>query len=259
MVEEQVAALAAEDIAKDIYRLRLHAPQIIAKGARPGQFVHIRMPGNTPHPLRRPISIMAAKPETDALELAIQMAGSGTRTLRSVRPGDTLGVLGPLGVPFDPRGAKRIFFVGGGIGVAPIRNAVDAFAGQAESAVAFFGFRGAEYAYGLEGAPCETRVSTDDGTLGRHAKVTCLLQEAIDEEPPDLIMACGPAPMLRTLQNMALRLRIACQISLEEYMACGLGACLSCSCKARVRGGAAYRRVCVDGPVFDAWEVCLDV
>lgn len=259
MVDEQVTVLAAQDIAKDIYRLRLHAPQIIAEGVRPGQFVHIRMLGDTSHLLRRPISIMAARPESDVLELMIQAVGDGTRLLRSARTGDMLSVLGPLGVPFDPRGAKRIFFVGGGIGVAPIRCAMDAFAGQGESAVAFFGFRGAEYAYGLEDAPCELRVSTDDGTLGRHTKVTCLLQEAIDEMPPDLIMACGPAPMLRTLQNMALRQRIACQLSLEEYMACGLGACLSCSCKARVRNGTEYRRVCVDGPVFDAKEVCLDV
>ena len=259
MVEEQVTVLAAEDIAKDIYRLCLHAPQIVAQGVRPGQFVHIRVPGDTPRLLRRPISVMAARPESETVELAIQVAGEGTRMLRAVRRGDRLSVLGPLGTPFDPRGAKRLFFVGGGIGAAPIRCAMDAFAGQAEKAVAFFGFRGAAYAYGLEDAPCEVRVSTDDGTMGRQGKVTLLLQAAIDEEPPDLVMACGPTPMLRTLQNMTMRQRIACQISLEEYMACGLGACLTCSCKARANSGAAYRRVCADGPVFDAREVCLDV
>jgi len=259
MIEEQATVLAAEDIAKDIYRLRLHAPHIVTQGVRPGQFVHVRVPGNTTHLLRRPISVMAARPESGTVELAIQIAGEGTRLLRLVRPNDRLSVLGPLGKPFEPRGAKRIFFVGGGIGAAPIRCAMDAFAGEAEEAIAFFGFRGAEYAYGLENVPCEVRVSTDDGTMGRHTKVTCLLQEAIDEQPPDLILACGPAPMLRTLQNMTLRLRINCQLSLEEHMACGLGACLVCSCKARVRNGTQYHRVCVDGPVFDAREVCLDV
>ena len=259
MVEELVTVLAAEDVAKDIHRLCLHAPQIVRQGVRPGQFVHIRLPGDTPRLLRRPISVMAARPANDAVELAIQVAGEGTRALRGARPGDKLSVLGPLGKPFDPHGAKRIFFVGGGIGAAPIRCAMDAFAGQAEEAIAFFGFRGAAYAYGLEDAPCEVRVSTDDGTLGRHAKVTLLLQEAIEQEPPDLVMACGPLPMLRTLQNMTMRQRIACQLSLEEYMACGLGACLACSCKARVCHGTEYRRVCVDGPVFDAREVCFDV
>ena len=86
MVEEQAAVLGAEDIAKDIYRLRLHAPQIAAKGVRPGQFVHIRIPGAAL--LRRPISVMAALPEAGAIELAIQIAGEGTRALRTVRPGD---------------------------------------------------------------------------------------------------------------------------------------------------------------------------
>ena len=146
---------------------------------------------------------------------------------------------------------------------------MDAFAGQAQEAIGFFGFRGAEYAFGLAGAPCEVRVSTDDGSMGAHALVTDLVWDALDaanskaansikEQAPDLIMACGPVPMLHALQNLALRERIDCQISLEEYMACGLGACLVCSCKARARHGVEYRRVCVDGPVFDAREVCLD-
>jgi len=258
MVEERVTVLAAEDIAKDIYRLDLHAPLMAAEGVRPGQFVHIRIPGETRLLLRRPISVMTARPETGVVGLVIRQAGEGTRILRSARPGDDLSVLGPLGVPFDRRGAKRVFFVGGGAGVAPVRFAMDTFVGEGCEAAAFFGFRSAGHVYGVQGAPCEVRVATDDGSLGRRAMVTDLLQEAVDERAPDLIVACGPVPMLRALQTMAVCRRIACQISLEEYMACGVGACLVCACKIRARSGTEYRRVCADGPVFDAREVCFD-
>lgn len=258
MIHEQVKVLAAEEIARDIHRLGLFAPEIVAQGVRPGQFVHIGVPGATKHLLRRPISVMAVHLGQSRIDLVIQKAGEGTRILSTLEPGQELSVLGPLGVPFDPRGAKRIYFVGGGVGVAPVRCAMDAFVGQGCEAVAFFGFRSAEHAYGLEDAPCPVRVSTDDGSLGEHALVTDLVQDAIEEQAPDLIVACGPVPMLRTLQTMTVRQHIACQISLEEYMACGMGACLVCSCKIRARHGTEYRRVCVDGPVFDAKEVCFD-
>ncbi len=264
MVHEQVKILAVEDIAKDIYRLRLGAPNIVAQGVLPGQFVHIRIPGATQHLLRRPISVMAVRPELGQLDLVIQKAGEGTRMLRSVQEGEELSVLGPLGVPFDARGAKRIYFVGGGVGVAPVRCAMDAFVRPGNEGdigsqhMAFFGFRSAAHAYGHEDAPCEVRISTDDGSLGEHALVTDLLRDAIDEQAPDLIIACGPTPMLRTIQNVAMRQHIPCLISLEEFMACGMGACLVCSCKVRAHSGSEYRRVCVDGPVFDAKEVCFD-
>lgn len=258
MVHEQVRILAVEDIAQDIYRLRISAPDIVAQGIKPGQFVHVRLPVAMQHLLRRPISVMSVRPEQGEFDLVIQKAGEGTRLLRSVRPDDELSILGPLGKPFDAKGAKRIFFVGGGVGVAPVRCAMEAFARDGCQGTAFFGFRSAKHAYALEDAPCEVRISTDDGSMGRHAFVTDLMQEAIETQPPDLIIACGPTPMLRTVQNLATRQHIPCQISLEEYMACGMGACLVCSCKIRAFNGMEYRRVCVDGPVFDAKEVCFD-
>jgi dihydroorotate dehydrogenase electron transfer subunit len=257
VVQVQAEIRSIEDIAQEIYRLRLRAPEITEGGVHPGQFVHIRVPGDSQRLLRRPISVMAARPGIGAIDLVVQQAGEGTRRLRSAHVGETLDVLGPIGRGFDAGQARRVFFVGGGVGVAPIRFAMEAFAADRQC-TAFFGFRSAAHAYGLADAPCEVRAATDDGSLGAHALITDLLKAAIEAEPPDLILACGPAQMLRTLQNMALRERIACQLSLEEYMACGIGACLVCSCKMRVRSGTEYRRVCVDGPVFDAREVCFD-
>ncbi|MDR3050305.1 MAG: dihydroorotate dehydrogenase electron transfer subunit [Oscillospiraceae bacterium] len=259
-MQHTMARVAGVDaIARGIYLLRLHAPDLLAQGISPGQFVHIRLPGaGQQRLLRRPISVMAARPQEGVLDLAIQTVGPGTLALCGARPGDTLAVLGPLGRGFDAGQAQRIFFVGGGVGVAPIRFAMDAFA-PGRRCAAFFGFRGAAFAYGIQQAPCPVQVTTDDGGLGARGQVSDLLRAAIEEEPPDLILACGPTPMLRTVQRLAVPEKIPCQLSLEEYMACGLGACLVCACKTRAMDGqGAYRRVCVDGPVFPAEEVCFD-
>ena len=107
-------------------------------------------------------------------------------------------------------------------------------------------------------APCAVTAVSDDGTLGERALVTKPLLAAIEEKRPDLIMACGPAPMLAAVQGIALERGIPCQLSLEERMGCGIGACLGCNVKAvRPDGSWHYRRVCKDGPVFDAKEVDL--
>ena len=257
MVHEVARVARIEDIARGIYLLRLHVPAIVGQGVAPGQFVHIQLPGATQHLLRRPISVMTVAPETGEMDLAIQEVGAGTRLLHGLKAGDTLNVLGPLGRGFIVGGQRRVFFVGGGVGVAPIRCAVNAFA-PGRDAHAFLGFRSAAHAYALEGMPCPAHITTDDGSLGEHALVTDVLQNAIEEAKPELILACGPTPMLRTVQHIALRQGLPCQLSLEEHMACGVGACLVCTCKVRVLHGTEHRRVCVDGPVFDAKEVCFD-
>ena len=208
------------------------------------------------HVLRRPISLMAFDPAAGTLTLAIQPKGRGTQILCAVKPGDGVQCLGPLGTGFDGRGAQTIYFVGGGVGVAPICGAMDSFA--TPDSRAFFGFRGREYAYGMTQAPCAVTAVSDDGTLGERALVTKPLLAAIEEKRPDLIMACGPAPMLAAVQGIALERGIPCQLSLEERMGCGIGACLGCNVKAvRPDGSWHYRRVCKDGPVFDAKEVDL--
>lgn len=255
MIDTQARVLACEPLARELYRLILDAPDIAAAAA-PGQFVHLLVPGGA-HALRRPISLMAFDPAAGTLTLAVVPKGEGTRTLCAARPGDVLRILGPLGHGFDAGGARRVYFVGGGAGVAPVCCAMDAFAG--EGSRAFFGFRGRDYAYGLTQTPCPVTAVSDDGTLGERALVTKPLEEAVAAARPELIMACGPLPMLRAVRRLALAAGIPCQLSLEERMACGVGACLGCSVKRRERdGGWGYARVCRDGPVFDAREVLFD-
>lgn len=254
MIDCAAKVLSCEMMAENLTRLILHAPEIAVR-AKPGQFVHILVPDEA-HILRRPISLMAFDPKAGTLTLAIQPKGRGTQQLCAAKPGDALQTLGPLGRGFDANGAECVYFVGGGVGVAPICGAMDAFATARSRA--FFGFRSAACAYGMTQAPCEVTAVSDDGTLGAKALVTAPLEDAIAARKPDMIMACGPLPMLRAVQKLALAAGIPCQLSLEERMGCGIGACLGCSVKTRTDDGWTYARVCHDGPVFDAKEVSLD-
>ena len=254
MQEITARVLSCEPLCAGLIRIVLHAPEIAGQ-AQAGQFIHMLVPDGA-HVLRRPISLMAFDRAAGTLTLAIQPKGRGTQILCAMKPGDGVQCLGPLGTGFDGSGAGTIYFVGGGVGVAPVCCAMDAFA--TPDSRAFFGFRGREYAYGMTQAPCAVTAVSDDGTLGEKALVTKPLLDAIAQRQPDLIMACGPAPMLVAVQQIALERGIPCQLSLEERMGCGIGACLGCNVKAvHPDGSWSYKRVYKDGPVFDAKEVDL--
>lgn len=254
MQDINAKVLACEPMAQELVRLILQAPEIAAQ-ARPGQFIQMLVPDRA-HVLRRPVSLMAYDAQAGTLTLAIQPKGRGTQMLCSLKPGDSVRVLGPLGMGFDGGDAGCIYFVGGGVGVAPILCAMDGFA--TEQSHAFFGFRSAAHAYGLTQSPCAVTAVSDDGSLGERALVTKPLAVAIARRRPDLIMACGPLPMLEAVQKLAREQGIPCQLSLEERMGCGIGACLGCNVKVNLPdGGWVYRRVCKDGPVFDGEEVAL--
>ena len=254
MKDIDAKVLSSDVLAERLIRIILSAPEIAAQ-AKPGQFIHMLVPDHA-HVLRRPISLMAMDANAGTLTLAIQPKGRGTQILCAAKPGDTLRCLGPLGTGFDGGDAKTIYFVGGGVGVAPICGAMDAFA--TETSCAFFGFRTRNHVYGMTQAPCRVVAVSDDGSIGEKALVTNPLLAAIAERRPDLIMACGPTPMLAAVQRIALEQHIPCQLSLEERMGCGIGACLGCNVKAILPDGSwTYRRVCKDGPVFMAQEVAL--
>ena len=252
MKDIDAKVLSSDVLAEGLIRIILHAPEI-AETAKPGQFIHMLVPNNA-HVLRRPISLMAFDAAAGTLTLAIQPKGRGTQMICNLKEGDTVRCLGPLGTGFDGKGAKSIYFVGGGVGVAPICGAMDGFA-TADSC-AFFGFRTKNHVYGMTQAPCRVIAVSDDGSIGERALVTKPLTAAIADKRPDLIMACGPTPMLRAVQKLANEKGIPCQLSLEERMGCGIGACLGCNVKVNLPdGGWCYRRVCKDGPVFDSREV----
>ena len=245
-------------LGKDMLKLVLYAPQAFDQPVLPGAFVHIKVPGATAHLLRRPISIMDADETKKTLTLAIMPKGEGTKLICAVKAGDQIDIIAPLGNHFSLNGAKTVWAMGGGVGVAPMLYACKRFY-QETVITAIMGFRTAEHIF------CELEFTqysktlvlcTDDGSCGLHGNVA----DAAHEKPtyPELIIACGPTPMLKAVQAFALEKNIPCQLSLEQRMGCGYGACLTCSCKTQKPDGSDYySRVCADGPVFDAKVVLL--
>ncbi len=241
------------EIAAELVELALELPRDVLDSAAPGQCAHIKVPKNASLLLRRPISIYSVK--DGLLRLAIQPKGEGTWRIVSARPGDTLDILFPFGNGFRADAAQSIWLVGGGVGVAPLRCCAEAFFGRVRRA--FFGYRDAAHVYAAnecEAAGVSVRVCTDDGSAGEHALVTEPFARALGEEKPELILACGPTPMLRAVQKIAAESGVPAQLSLEARMGCGVGACLTCTCAAS--SGLNFR-VCADGPVFDAKAVAL--
>ncbi len=240
-------------LAKEIYDLTLHAPDI-AMAAQPGQFVHIRVDG---FQLRRPISICEADPCRSTLRIVFEVRGDGTKALSQLPEGALLDLLGPLGKGFDILPGGKAVAVGGGIGVPPMLAAIQPYGNDG---TVICGFRSATAVILQEDfvrAGAQTLLCTDDGTAGRKGFVTAALDELLRTEKPDIIYACGPQPMLKGVVALAQAHSIRCQVSLEERMGCGVGACLVCGCKAVKDGEEYIAHVCKDGPVFDSDAVIL--
>lgn len=238
----------------------------------PGQFVMVRRAGGTEPLLARPLSVFGFQRQKNntVLELLYRVAGRGTSLLSHMKPGEPLAILGPLGKGFTlPDGINRVLFVAGGVGVAPLVYLLHSGLFTTESGRSiqksfYIGARSSELLAGLDRLDgfCKLGICTDDGSLGHHGLVTALLERKITGgiigyDPKDtLIYACGPTPMIRSLGTLLKAHPIPCQVSLEERMACGLGACLGCAVAIRgVDGKREYQRVCKDGPVFDLQKV----
>ena len=251
-IQEICRAASNTRLGEGLYQLVLDAPQIAA-AAQCGQFVHIACgEGNL---LRRPISICEAG--EGRLRIVFQVKGSGTEWLADRKEGDTLDVLGPLGHGFDTAalGARPVL-IGGGIGVPPMLQAAKCAkaAGAAPRAVLGFRNKGAVILEEDFRAVCETFVTTDDGSYARHGFVTDVLQELVADATG--VAACGPKPMLKAIAAIAKQAGLPCQVSMEERMGCGIGACLVCACALKAENGETkYGHVCKDGPVFNAEEV----
>ena len=222
----------------------------------PGQFVHI----NCGHSrlLRRPISVCSCQEDQpeDTLSIAFEVRGEGTAWLARRPVGHSVDVLGLLGNGFDIKPEGRYLLVGGGIGVPPMRGCAQYTGGRS---TAILGFRSKEKAALLElfeGDCAKTLAATDDGSLGHHGFVDELVrQELAQDRAYDGVLACGPKPMLRSVAKAAAGFGVPCQVSMEERMGCGVGACLVCACD---MADGTRKHVCKDGPVFYAEEVDWD-
>ena len=241
----------------------------LARAAKPGQFLHIKVSaGNIPL-LRRPISIHDI--EGNNIKILFQVVGEGTRLLTNFKEGDHIDVMGPLGNGFDilkyknKTADKKIAIVAGGIGVAPLYYLVKELVNNGKEVILYQGARSEKFLIAkhlLGNMNLSYQVATDDGSEGYHGLVIDLLQEDLEKGLIGEIYACGPHPMLKAVAKMATIFKVPSQISLEERMGCGTGACLSCVCKVKtsVEGSSnfIYKKVCVEGPVFDGREVYFD-
>ena len=231
------------------------------EAARPGQFVMVRVGGGISPLLRRPFSLLGLIRQGDAvtgIEILFKVVGSGTEMLSQAGEGDRLSVIGPLGNAFlVPDDCRQLILVAGGVGVPPIRFLAQSLLdreGALDRCVVFIGGRTRNdlvciTEFDLPGFLLD--ISTDDGSRGSQGVVTRSLQRTLDAGPADLICACGPPAMLKAVADIARARNVACQVSIEAMMACGMGACLGCAVRLR-DDDSRYRHVCMDGPVFDA-------
>lgn len=262
VVSANVPVIENNKILPEFYQLILEAP-MVAGEAKPGQFVMVRTSGTLEPFLNRPISIHRIDEAKGIIELVYQVVGKGTKLLSRISPGQHLQIIGPLGNGFSwQTGFKRVALVGGGCGIAPLLALAEKLLENEREVYVLLGAQTKEKLLAAEEFSqlgCRVRISTDDGSQGKKGFVIQLLEELVNSISLDQVYACGPLPMVKGLIKIAEEKGIPCQVSLEERMACGIGACLGCACPVRNPDGTVgYKRVCHDGPVFDAKELLLD-
>jgi dihydroorotate dehydrogenase electron transfer subunit len=262
--------------------IRIEAPRCAAH-ATPGSFAHVTCHATIP--MRRPLSLMRAEARAGWVEILYKTEGSGLRALSLAKAGDTLSILGPIGCGFTPHLKRpRAVLIGGGVGIPPLIFLAEHLRARRDAAWQPLAFLGSEVPFPfsagsargrLAGIAAEVSASMplleDWGVQSRLASrsgfVGCFdgfvteladawLQTLAPEELAEVeIFACGPTPMLAATAHLARSFGVACQVALEEYMACGVGGCAGCTVLVETASGPAMKRVCVDGPVFDAYTV----
>ncbi len=254
---EQVAGM--EWLSPDVIRMVLKSERLVSS-AKPGQFLNVRCGDSYRAYLRRPISICDVNRESGTADIVFQVRGAGTELLAGVKPGEFVDVMGPLGNPFKPvQPGGSMVVVGGGIGSFPLLLLLRTMPEVRRKAL--LGFRSHE-AVVLEEAFASNserlEIATDDGSHGQAGFATNLLERCLEQEKPDCVYVCGPLPMMKAAVGICMHHDVAVQVSMEQRMGCGVGACLVCACKTRDGEGFAYTHVCREGPVFDGREIVFD-
>jgi len=264
------------------YVLRLLAPRC-ASAAKPGSFVHLTCGPELP--MRRPLSIMRASPREGWLEILYKVVGQGLESLSQRKPGERLSCMGPIGRGFSPDPARpRCLLLGGGVGIPPMIFLAEALAAETDGPWKPLVLMGSEVPFPfrsrpstlmipgmpagviasmplLEGWGVPSRLASRSGFAGCFdGFVTGLARAWLDRQDELVrnevtVFACGPTPMLAACAALARDFNLPCQVSLEEHMACAVGGCAGCTVLVQTPTGPAMKRVCVDGPVFDALQV----
>jgi dihydroorotate dehydrogenase electron transfer subunit len=261
-------------VASGVFCMRVRCPSA-SRQAQPGQFIMLGVNDQTAPLLRRPFSLCGA--DGESIELLYRVAGTGTSIMTTWKAPQAVNFIGPLGRGFGiPDGLETAYVVAGGIGIAPLLFLLQHLGEQRKRCgiSLFMGGRTADELRMLEDfkpLPASIFIATDDGSAGFHGLVTDLFSAHIEKLPKHDpcragVFSCGPRAMIKVMTAIAERFGLSCQVSLEENMACGIGACLGCAVKIRSCAGAdaagsgpfSFQRVCAEGPVFDSsklvWE-----
>lgn len=252
MKKETARVIRQNKIADGIYSMWIETSA--AKETKPGQFIDVYVNDDSKL-LPRPISICEVK--DDSLRIVYRVVGGGTKIMSTYQEGDEIQIIGPLGNGFDTRDGKAIL-VGGGIGIPPMVELAKNLSEKIgkENVISVMGYRDELFLTDELEQFSTVVIATEDGSTGTKGTVIDALNEnGVDG---DILYACGPIPMLKALKDWANGKDIECQVSLEERMACGIGACLACVCKTKEKdehSNVCNKRICKDGPVFDANEI----
>lgn len=236
----------------DMWEMSFISPEI-ASQALQGQFIHVRDPSRQDPFLRRPFSICQLDKSESRVTIIYRIIGAGTEYLATMKQGDIIDAMGPLGNSFTLKG-ERPLVIGGGIGIAPLVMLADEFKAKNINVAALLGARHKGEMFWPDYFPegTDVHITTDDGSLGTKGFVTAALPELLEQNKYDQIYTCGPELLMKAVANAAKEHNIPCQVSLERHMACGVGACVSCSFE---KTDGTRAKACTDGPVFDAKEV----
>ncbi len=251
-MKKRVVITEQKELANDIYSMWIKAEDI-ALTAKPGQFVSLYCKDSS-RLLPRPISICEINRQEGTIRLVYRVTGKGTMEFTELKPQDTIEAMGPLGNGFTLEG-KKALLIGGGIGIPPMLELAKQLACEKQIVLGYRDntFLNEEFSpYG------GVYIASEDGSKGTKGNVLDAIR--VNQLNADIIFACGPTPMLRGIRAYALERGITCQLSLEERMACGIGACLACVCRTKEvdsHSNVNNARICKEGPVFYAEEVDL--
>lgn len=252
MAQQRSRIINHQKLSDTYYKLTLESREISAL-AKPGQFVNVRVNSGTCPLLRRPFAVHRKDKDKELFELLYEVVGNGTRALSMRKIGEELDVIGPLGNGFKiDREKKSAILVAGGIGIAPLACLAEELIKQKKEVFVILGSKTNNFNW-LSVDGYKLSVCTEDGSAGHKGLATDILENMLSTIPYTLsaIYACGPKAMLKAAAGIALSKQADCQISLEEKLACGIGACLGCSVKTK----NGYKLVCKDGPVFNSGEI----
>ncbi len=257
--QETVTVVSQKQIGTGIYDLTIQTKEIAA-AAKAGQFVSVYS-NDASKLLPRPISLCGIDRKAGTLRLVYRVTGehTGTEEFSRLQAGDTMKIMGPLGNGFTVEKGRKAFLIGGGIGVPPMLQLAKEMKDAGENFQIVMGYRDAgTFLLDEFKEQGDSFVATEDGSVGTKGNVLDAIRE--NHLDADVIYACGPTPMLRALKAYAEEQNMTCYVSMEERMACGIGACLACVCNSTEKdahSNVKNKRICKEGPVFNAKEVEL--